>query len=172
MKNFLCVLILVSSLSGCSSSSSTLPAGKLESLKRQDDLVLNSLHDEPQRQGTKQTVTEAGITTEIWKQKAGHGSDKENVETVIYKNGKLISHSYSDGESGYVGSKQFQNEKVIQYSEEMNGKATVIYFDAEENIRARLRYDGKNSECLNYEKGKNPRPKDMDECEEMFNTSP
>lgn len=157
---------------GCSSSSApTLTPEKLEKIRERDELILNSLHSEPQKQGSKEIVTEDGITTEIWRSKTSHGDKFENTETLIYKNGKLISHSFKDGHTGFVGSKQFHDGKVVQYTEETAGKATVVYFDAQENIAARLMYAGKDSECLVYD-GKIPRPEKFETCEEKFNTSP
>ncbi len=173
MKIFLSVLILLSGLSGCSTSPSSqiLSAEKLEKVRAHDELILSSLHSDPQKQGTKEVLKEAGITTEIWRSKSGHGHGGENIETLLYKNGKLISHSYRDGDSGFTGSQQFLDGKVIQYTEISDGKATVIHFATDENIKARLKYDGKNSECLVYENGQ-PQYEKFETCEAKFNTSP
>jgi hypothetical protein len=165
----------MSSLFGCSSSSPSpkknyVTDDKLKDLQEEDALLLEGIHEEPMEQGTKSVQTEDGITTEIWTWQEEHGSPFTQSETLIYKNGQLISHTYADPATEFSASRQFHEGKVVQYTEEHKGEALVIYFDPEERIRGRVNY--KNKECILYDEGKDPYFESFEKCDEMFNTAP
>ncbi|MFL5783647.1 MAG: hypothetical protein ACJ76H_03485 [Bacteriovoracaceae bacterium] len=172
MKYFPLVFIFVSGLSGCSSSSpqKNLSQEKLKALQEEDNRIIETIHEEPLRQGRKTTQTENGITSEIWKWKEDHGSPFEQTEELLYKNGELISRTFSDPQSAYKGSIQYKDGKVIQLTEEKKNQVTVIIFDELERLKGRMNYPGK--ECLLYHEGANPHGEDFAKCEAMFNTAP
>ncbi len=165
MKNFIFFILLLS----CSTPS---PAPDMEKLKADDDRILESLHDEPLKMGRKEVQKDGIITTEIWKYSEEHGSPDNTVETLMYKNGKLVSHTISDSASGQSFSRQFHEGKVIELTETKIGKTTSLYFDENEKLKARINIDGKSSECFKYTNGENPRLEKIETCEREFNTAP
>lgn len=180
MKNILCVIILMSSFTGCSSSPKSIPfveaprpvtGNRLSQIQKEDEKILSNLDEEPSRQGTMKKEVELGITTEIWTSKAGHGSDDVITEILIHKNGKLISRTLKNPSTDYTASMQYQNGKVIQVSEEERGSAIVVFLE-NEKIVGRMSYDNGEAECIVYDKGTNPRYEDLESCETKFNTAP
>ncbi len=143
----------------------------LEVIKAEDERVLNSLHEEAQKQGTVEKKVENGMTAEIWSWSEEHGSNLKITETLLYKYGKLISHTMMIPSEGYTASKQFVKGKVIQVSEEWKNRARFVYLDSNEKIIGRLHYRGKQSECILYE-GAVPRYEKVETCELKFNTAP
>lgn len=182
MKNIFYVFILVSSLTGCSSSSYSKPrkftpanrpvtGDRLSQIQKEDEKIMNSLDEEPIRQGTMKKEVEHGITTEIWTSKAEHGSTDFITEILIHKNGKLISRTLKNPATQYTASMQYQNGKVIQVSEEENGSAIVVFLE-NEKLAGRMSYDNGEGECIIYDKGVNPRYDSLETCETRFNTAP
>ncbi len=143
-----------------------------EKLKAEDDMIMESLHDGPMRMGTKKVQKEGMITTEIWTYREDHGSPESTVETLMYKNGKLVSHTISNSASAHSFSRQFKDGKVIEATETRIGKTSTWYFDENEKLKARINLDGKTSECFRYTNGENPRPGKIENCEREFNTAP
>lgn len=168
MNHLLYVLILMSGL-GCSSSVSTHPHRSTEDLKSMDEIVLNSLDVEPLKQGTMKKVTEGPVTTEIWSWKEDHGSPFTKTETLIFKNGELISQSLHDPETGVTFSRQFRSGQVFQITRELKDGAELVFLE-QGKISGRMFY-GKNPECYLYTNGE-PRSEKMDVCETRFNTAP
>lgn len=178
MKNILLLLILAA----CSAPTpkkeipaatpGTVTGESLEELKAEDERILSSLHEEAQKQGTVVKKVENGITAEVWSWSEEHGSNQKITETLLYKKGKLISHTLMVPSEGFTASRQFVNDKVIQISEEWKNRARYVYLDANEKIKGRLHYRGKESECILYDEGKNPRYEKVDVCEAKFNTAP
>jgi hypothetical protein len=144
----------------------------LEEIKAEDERILSSLHEEAQKQGTVERKTENGVTAEIWSWSEEHGSKQKITETLLYKRGKLISHSLMIPSEGYTASRQFVNDKVYQVSEEWGNRARIVYFDPNEKIIGRIHYRGKKSECILYNEGASPRYEKVEICEAKFNTSP
>ncbi len=149
----------------------TVTGESLEELKAEDERILSGLHEEAQKQGKVQKKVENGITAEIWSWSEEHGSNQKITETLLYKKGKLISHSLMIPSEGFTGSRQFVNDKVIQVSEEWKNRARFVYLDEKEQIRGRIHYRGKESECIVYNAGV-PRYEKVDVCEAKFNTAP
>lgn len=164
MKNILFLVLIIS----CSAQK-TQSAEKLEV---QDRKLLEALHEEPMRMGTKKVIKEGMMTTEIWTYSDQHGSRGGVVETLLYKNGELVSHTISDSSDDHTFSRQFRNKKVIEATILKDGSSKTYYFDEDEKIRARISQDGEESECYVYEKGNNPQLADVERCERDFNTAP
>lgn len=165
MKNIIFFILILS----CSAPKPTTDFAKL---KADDDRIMESLHDEPLRMGKKEVQKEGIITTEIWRYSEEHGTPDNTVETLMYKNGKLISHTISDSASGQSFSRQFQDGKVIELTETKIGKTSSLYFDENEKLKARINIDGKTAECFKYTNGENPRSEKLETCEREFNTAP
>ncbi len=165
MKKIIFLLIIIS----CSVPQT---APDLVQIKADDDRILEGLHDEPLRMGKKKVHKEGMITTEIWRYSEEHGSPDNTVETLMYKNDKLISHTISDSASGQSFSRQFQDGKVIELTETKIGKTSSLYFDENEKLKARINIDGKTAECFKYTNGENPRLEKIETCEREFNTAP
>lgn len=147
-------------------------APDLAKIKADDDRILEGLHDEPLRMGKKEVQKDGIITTEIWRYSEEHGSSDNTVETLMYKNGKLVSHTIYDSVSGQSFSRQFQDGKVVELTETKVGKSSSLYFDQNEKLKARINIDGKTSECFKYTDGENPRLEKVETCEREFNTAP
>ncbi|MES2526734.1 MAG: hypothetical protein V4598_06590 [Bdellovibrionota bacterium] len=149
----------------------TVTGESLEELKAEDERILSGLHEEAQKQGKVQKKVENGITAEIWSWSEEHGSNQKITETLLYKKGKLISHTLMIPSEGFTGSRQFVNDKVIQVSEEWKNRARFVYLDENEKIKGRIHYRGKESECIVYDAGV-PRYEKVEVCEAKFNTAP
>lgn len=182
MKNIFYVFILVSSLLGCSSSSNSKPSkyspskrpvtgDRLTQIQKEDEKIMNTLDEEPIRQGTMKKEVEHGITTEIWTSKEEHGSSNIITEILIHKDGKLISRTLKNPAAQYTASMQYKNGKVIQVSEEEGGSAIVVFLE-NEKLAGRMSYDNGEAECIVYDKGENPRYEELETCESRFNTAP
>lgn len=173
MKNILLITLLVVS-SACSSpvkeDKRELTPERLKDLQAKDEVVLNNLEEEPLRQGTVKKETEGRMTTETWSWKDEHGSPFTKTETLIFKDGKLVSQSVSDPESGVTWSRQYRNGKVFQINEERKDGAESVYIE-NDKISGRMIY-GHKPECLIYDNGMNPRIENTDVCENRFNTAP
>ncbi len=172
MKNFLSSFIFVSSLTSCSSPSSPheISDTRLEEINHFNEYVLDSIEEEPQRQGIKEIQKEGIITTEIWRMKTGHGGNVV-TETIIFKNNEMISHSLRDPERGVTASRQFRDGKVIQLSEEKPDGTNLTFLNSSGQIEAQLFY-GSNQECVLYDHGENPRFEKVSVCEEKYNYAP
>ncbi len=178
-KIILLVLIVLASCSGHApkKENPTIAPGmvtgeSLEELKAEDERILSSLHEEAQKQGTVVKKVENGVTAEVWSWSEEHGSNQKITETLLYKKGKLVSHTLMVPSEGFSASRQLVNDKVIQISEEWKNRARYVYLDANEKIKGRLHYRGNQSECILYDEGKNPRYEKVDVCEAKFNTAP
>lgn len=165
MKHIIFLILLIS----CTAPE---PAPDLGKLKADDDRILEGLHDEPLKMGRKKVQKEGIITTEIWDYSEEHGAPGSTVETLMYKNGKLISHSIIAAGAGQSLSRQFKDGKVIELTETRIGKTTTWYFDDNEKLKGRINYDNNSSECFRYTNGENPRSEKIENCERQFNTAP
>ena len=159
MKKFLILLLVLS----CSAPDASSP---------DDARILEGLHDEPMRMGTKKVQKEGVITTEVWTYSEEHGSPDSTVETLMYKNGKLVSHALSDSASKHSFSRQYKDGKLIEATETQGEKSTSWFFDADEKLKGRVSSDGKTARCFLYTNGKNPRSEKLESCEREFNTAP
>lgn len=167
MKNFPFLILSCTFLLACSAPS---PDSEAIDLQAEEERVLDSLHEEPMRNGTKEVLKENGVTTEIWSYQEEHGSPHKIVETLIYKNGKLVSHTISDSAKKFAFSRQYQDGKVIELSEVQGDRYSTWYLK-DEKPAGRTLIQGKKSECAVYENGR-PVAKEMAECEKRFNTAP
>ncbi len=129
-----------------------------------------SLEEEPLRQGTMKKQVEGRITTEIWSWTEDHGSPLEKTETLLLKDGKLVSQTLKDPGSGVTLSRQFKDGQVVQISEENKDGAEIVYLE-KGLITGRVIY-GKKPQCFLYADGKNPQSEKMEVCEKRFNTAP
>lgn len=139
-----------------------------ERIKAEDAKIIENLHEEPMRMGTKKVQTEGIMKTEIWTYREEHGSPESIVETLLFKNGKLVSHSITDSATRHSYSRQYQNGKVIEATEVKGDRMRTYFFDENEKLRARW----SDSECILYTGGENPRKVAVSQCERNFNTAP
>ena len=183
MKNIISLLVIVSFCIGCTSPTSSpsqkaptktqraVNGDRLTQVKKEDARLLSNLDEEPLRQGIVKKEVEHGITTEIWTSREDHGSPHVVTETLIHKNGKLISRTLKNPATHYTASMQYKDGKVIQLSEEEAGSVIVVFLE-NEKIVGRMSYENGDAECIMYDKGENPRYEALETCETRFNTAP
>jgi len=178
MKKIILILAVLGSLMSCASpekgprkSVRPVTGDRLAQIQKEDEKILENLGEEPIREGTMKKEVEHGITTEIWTSREEHGSPNVITETLIHKNGKLISRTLKNPAANYTASMQYNNGKVIQVSEEESGSAIVVFLE-NEKIAGRMSYDNGEAECILYENGLNPRYEELEVCETRFNTAP
>lgn len=168
MKTFPSLLLL--SLFVSCSAPSPVATVKPSELKAEEERILEALNEEPMRNGTKEVQKENGIETEIWTYQEEHGSPHKIVETIMHKNGELVSHTITDSANKFALSRQYQKGKVIELSEVRRDRYVTWYFK-DEKPQGRFLTEGSKSECHVYENG-NAVSKAVAECEKRFNTSP
>lgn len=178
MKNIISIFVVMGFLISCSTPKKAparpqrpVTGDRLSQILKEDEKILNSLDEEPGRQGTMKKEVENGITTEIWTSKEEHGSTNVITEILIHKNGKLISRTLKNPATHYMASMQYHNGQVIQVSEEEEGSAIVVFLE-NEKIAGRMSYDNGEAECIIYDKGEKPRYEELETCELRFNTAP
>lgn len=162
-------LLLLSTLISCSAPA-PVKTERPSDIKTEEARVLESMHEEPMRNGTKEVQKENGIVTEIWTYQEEHGSPHKIIETLMHKNGELVSHTITDPANKFAFSRQYQKGKVIELSEVRGDRYATWYFKDEKPI-GRFLTEGGKSECHVYEKAE-VRLMNVSECEKRFNTSP
>lgn len=167
-------LVLFSVLLGCQKSEAPqenkLILPSLSEMKERDAMIMENLNEEPLREGTVEKTTEGRLVTEVWTGPGVHGDKDRRTETILLKDGVLVSQTLVDPSEGVTLSRQFQDGKVIRFSE-TRGKNTSHVFFKGEKITGRIFYENGTGACFLYE-GDTPAKKDLALCEKIFNTAP